>query len=523
MPCCFAQTSAGSAIRRPSGSVFLVEECDVTRLSKLLLCLLWLLSVGANAQDAQPGRLVSEPYKLRTFDGREHEAELGRVWVREDRESSTNQRLIQLAFVRLRSTAIEPRPPIIFLAGGPGIPGVGMGRVPVYFALFERLREVADVILLDQRGTGMSSPSLNCPPPSTSPPPDILTSEARAFERFTGTLRVCAEQLRAQGIDLAAYTPDAVADDLEDVRNALGVEKVSLLGMSYGTHLALAFLRRHEARAHRVVMAGTLGPDHALHLPGATDLLLQRVSQLVGRDANINKLIPDFNALVHQTLVQFERRPIELTVTDKRTNQPVDIKVGKVVLQIALDGVSDGRALPTVPAFFHSVARGDYELLTRRVEGLYNSLNGFGTSAMSMALGCSSGWSAERMAKALQEGKQSPAGTATMRRAEFCEAIGSRDLGPQFRSRIWSATPALFLSGDLDGTTPPYQAEEVRWGFPNSVHLIIENAGHETLPATAVQDVVVDFFKGQDVGGRRVALPPPRFSTPDELKGGSRR
>ena len=68
--------------------------------------------------------------------------------------------------------------------------------------------------------------------------------------------------------------------------------------------------------------------------------------------------------------------------------------------------------------------------------------------------------------------------------------------------------PALFISGSLDSNTPPYQAEQVRWGFPNSVHLIVENAGHEsTLPLREVQQAMVDFLKGVDVTARRIVAP----------------
>jgi len=49
----------------------------------------------------------------------------------------------------------------------------------------------------------------------------------------------------------------------------------------------------------------------------------------------------------------------------------------------------------------------------------------------------------------------------------------------------------------MDSETPPGNAEDVRWGFSNSVHIIVENGFHETLPAREVQDLVVDFFKGQ--------------------------
>lgn len=485
-----------------------------------LCCLLGGSIIGrAQQQAAQTGTVRIEPYRLRTYDGREHEVELGRLRVREDRESRTNTRQIELVFVRLRSTAEKPGPPIVYLAGGPGIPGIGMGQVPVYFSLFERLRAVADVILLDQRGTGMSSPSLQCPPPPASAPADVLASEASAVGQYVKILRSCADEMRARGIDPAAYTANAVADDVEDLRRALGAERLSLIGMSYGTHLALALIRRHAASIDRAVLAGTLGPDHAVHLPGAMDLLIRRVSQLLAQDANLSRLIPDFAGLVKEVLARFEKEPVTVQVTDRRTNQQVSVKVGKVALQMMLDWLSDGRALPALPAFFYLLSRGDYSQLARRVEGLYNSLGGAGNSLASVALGCSSGWSEERMAKAMEEGKRSLVGVATIRRPEYCQAVGNPDLGEEFRARIWSTTPVLFLSGGLDGNTPPYQAEEVRWGFPRSAHIVIDYAGHETLPIDEVQMVVVDFLKGQDVSGRRIPSSPPRFRSPEETQG----
>jgi hypothetical protein len=78
--------------------------------------------------------------------------------------------------------------------------------------------------------------------------------------------------------------------------------------------------------------------------------------------------------------------------------------------------------------------------------------------------------------------------------------------------------PTLFVSGTLDPNAPSSQAEEVRRGFPNGVHLIVENAGHESLPAAEIQNVIVDFFKGQDVSRRTVSLPRPRFISVEEAK-----
>jgi pimeloyl-ACP methyl ester carboxylesterase len=83
-------------------------------------------------------------------------------------------------------------------------------------------------------------------------------------------------------------------------------------------------------------------------------------------------------------------------------------------------------------------------------------------------------------------------------------------LPESFRKPIVSRLPALFISGSLDSNTPPYQAEEVRWGFPNSAHVIVENAGHEstlTLPET--RKLMLDFLRGEDVSGRRIVAPSP--------------
>src|SRR6185436_14787888 len=103
------------------------------------------------SQGRPPGTLTFDPYALRTGSGAV-EAELGRLTVPESRGSATD-RTVYLAFVRLRSTAAKPGPPIVFLAGGPGGSGIEAARGPLA-PLFQALRAVADVIALDQRGTG---------------------------------------------------------------------------------------------------------------------------------------------------------------------------------------------------------------------------------------------------------------------------------------------------------------------------------------------------------------------------------
>lgn len=484
------------------------------KLVLLMLCFgVFIVSdVSVKAQEARAGKLVIEPYAFRTFDGQEHNAELGRLWVRENRNGQS-PRLIQLAFVRLKSTAAQPGAPIVWLAGGPGTPGIVMGRIPVYFNLFNLLREVSDVILLDQRGSGMSSPNLQC---SAAPVGlDVFENAEKWLRAYVEMSRTCAEHWRAEGVDLSAYNTDANADDLDDLRQALGAERISLIGHSYGTVLAQAAVRRHSERLNRVALASVEGPDNLLALPSAWDLLIKKLSYFASEDSNVKKAVPDLDALYRRVLNKLERNPVTLTVTDQQSKRPVNIRVGKIGLQwlVRLD-MNDARTYATLPALFYTIDQGDYSILTREMEPLYNNFKG--RSPMANGMDCSAGWSPERLTQVRRESPQALFSNVNLQwTPDICKAVGTIRNG-SVQPRVWSTLPTLFISGTLDTNTPPFEAEEVRWGFPNSTHLIIENSGHEMLPSPEVQSVIVDFFKGQDVSGRRVLFPRPQFISIEE-------
>jgi pimeloyl-ACP methyl ester carboxylesterase len=476
------------------------------RTPRFLLALLSLCAVVVAAEEPAAGRVVIEPYSFRTFDGNEVPAELGTLSVRENRNGSS-QRLIQLAFVRLKSTAERPGSPIVFLAGGPGAPGIGMGRVPVYFRLFQQLRTISDVILLDQRGLGMSSPALDCP--ATPVPADVFASSANWLRVVTEKSRACAEQWRAKGVDVSAYTNDASADDLDDLRRALGAERISLIGHSYGTLLAQAAVRRHGKHLDRIVLAGTEGPDNLVALPGVWDALIGKLSHLANED---------LTALLRRVLDKLERQPVTLTIADPTTNATTGIIVGRIGLQWLLrHSMTDARTYARLPALLHTIDRGDYSLLTTLVAPLHRDMQG--RSPMANAIDCSIGWSAARLAAATKETPRALFSNVNLQRTtEICNAVGVKVNDPSSQPRLSSAIPTLFVSGTLDANTPPFQAEEVRWGLHDSAHLVVENGGHETLPSADVQAVVIDFFKGIDVRGRTVSFASPKFLSVEEAK-----
>ncbi len=224
---------------------------------------LWIPPVLA--QEPAARRIELTPRTFRHAAG-EYRGEVGRLWVPENR-AKPDSRLIELAFARLKSTAQEPKTTVIYLAGGPGEPATPM----VEGSGWGPLLAVADLVLLDQRGTGRSTPALTFTPEFATPE-GIFLDEPSMHDAWVAAAEEAAQHFRGSGVDLTGYTTLESARDVDDLRRALGLEKVSLLGHSYGTHLALAIVREFGAHVEGVVLAGTAGPGDMHKLPAELDL-----------------------------------------------------------------------------------------------------------------------------------------------------------------------------------------------------------------------------------------------------------
>ena len=87
-----------------------------------------------------------------------------------------------------------------------------------------------------------------------------------------------------------------------------------------------------------------------------------------------------------------------------------------------------------------------------------------------------------------------------------------QDLGEEFRAPLVTDIPTLFLSGSLDFNTPPYQAEQVKWGYSNSHHIVVKNAGHEQIIYhPKAQETILRFLKDEHIDDVTMAYPPLKF------------
>jgi len=125
-----------------------------------------------------------------------------------------------------------------------------------------------DLILMDQRGTKYSQPVLTCPEVDRFSAQNVSTPLDASVTR-TGLVAVvlkCRRRLAAKGIDLSAYNTTENAADFADLRVALGIPQWNVYGVSYGTDLALTYMRQHPEGVRSVTL-DSVAPPSAVTLP----------------------------------------------------------------------------------------------------------------------------------------------------------------------------------------------------------------------------------------------------------------
>ncbi len=464
----------------------------------------------AFAQTAAPQAPVSSSpsqagvFRFKGWKGQDTDAERGFFEVPEDRRDP-GSRKIRLSYVRFASTAAKPGPPIIYLAGGPGgtaTRALSGPRFPIMMALRER----ADVIAFDQRGTGLSN-HIPERPLSTRPPPEFTEAGLTSYFR-TDFQEAWADWTKA-GVAMTGYNTEQNADDIDDLRRHLGADKVDLWGISYGTHLALSMLRRHGDRVNRVALASLEGQDQTVKRPAAVDALLREVDGLLAADPAVRAAIPDLPALMRRVHAKLEAAPVRMTAT--LNGAPVELRIGGFAIQLMAGGlIANPQTLVMLPGLYLALDAGQTDVLKPFMGEFANLL---GIAGMPEATDLASGISPGRLALVRREAKTAVLGEAlNFPMPQLLGVVPGVDLGEGFRAPLRIDHPALLIAGTLDGRTPMSEQDEVAAQFQHKARVIVENAGHNVFEAHPdVQALLVRFFRGETVADTRLSLPPPKF------------
>ncbi len=268
---------------------------------------------------------------------RGYDVECGYLTVPENRAQADSP-AIELAVAIVAASEGADYPPVIYLAGGPG--GSGLDDFAAdpegWDYPFTRNR---DLILLDQRGTGYSIPTLDCP-------------EFNTADENENPDELCYDRLVDEGIDLSAYNTVQNAADVAALREALGIEEWDLLGISYGTRLALAVMKDHPAGVRSVVLDSVFPPNVDTPLEDALSTMdgLNRLFADCAQDDYCAQQYPDLEAVFLEAVAAL----------NDDDSAPI---YGDDLLFAVSNALNDTELIPLLPRVIWEVANGNYDAL----------------------------------------------------------------------------------------------------------------------------------------------------------------
>jgi pimeloyl-ACP methyl ester carboxylesterase len=428
------------------------------------------------------------------------------ITVPEDRAHPEGRHIgLHVALLKARSSTPKPDA-LFFIAGGPG--QASTDSFVQESGAFDRIRSEHDVVLVDQRGTGGSN-RLDCPTPGSGTELGEAAVTAAAAD--------CLKHLAA---DPRFYTTTVAVQDLDEVRKELGYTSVDLYGISYGTRVALQYLRAYPGSVRSVILDGVvpadlaLGPEISLDAQRALGLIFKRCDAELACHKAFPDLAGDFAALQRSLTAH----PASVTLRDPLSGAPrtETLSWDKVAGAVHLMSYQSETA-SLLPLLIHQAgAKQDYAPLMGTALIFDDEVQDSFAGGMAAAVLCTEDapFLKGDSSKARQDTYLGAYTLDSLQKS--CRAWPRGVMAPDFKQPVVSGKPVLLLSGEDDPITPPANAERAARTLSNSLSLVVPGQGHGNVfrgcvPRLAVEFVDAGSVKGLDTACVKEAKPFPFF------------
>lgn len=421
-------------------------------------------------------------------------AECGELLVSENPDDPRSKKI---ALNILRLPAISPvaeKDPLFLIQGGPGGSSVEMAN-QVHWVFWD-VRKNRDLIFVDQRGTGKSN-ALVCEKLSEE---QNKLSESEQIKLQEIIYKNCAEKYSAI---TAYYTTPYAVKDLDEVRAALGYEKINIWGGSYGTRVALEYARRYPNYLRAMVLDGVA--PVAIALPD----FFARDSQLAFKkiDDNCNKntfcahhfapVEEKANRLIGRLQAAEARgKPLVMSYRHPRYQELVELPLTtRQFSSVIFSSLYSRETSALLPQVIHEAEKGNYQLLAS-----LNFLAEEGMKKMPISEGmrysviCNEDyWISLHQTE--NESEQFLGYNFSDEMKKICNIWSKTRLSEEYFSPVKSTVPALLLSGGFDPVTPASWAEAVGKHLPNSLSLIAKGGHHGVSYQGCIPQLIAQFIE----------------------------
>ncbi|HEY1313427.1 MAG TPA: alpha/beta fold hydrolase [Steroidobacteraceae bacterium] len=378
--------------------------------------------------------------------------------------------------------------PLFLVAGGPG-----QGTKAMYAGLagaFARVNRDHDIVLVDQRGTGDSTP-LSCDYP------DDWQAQDEMLQALRQATTACLQKFGAR---VRFFTSGAAVADLEAVRTALGYSALDLYGVSYGTRVAQLYMRRYPRAVHAAILDGVLAPEQvigpATPLDGerALDLIVARC-----KDApECARAYPQLPHDLDDLRSRYGMQKSTITLDDPDGGLPFQLQFNRSVLNASLRLLSYSASQASLlPTLVHRASQGSLGPLAAQTVLTARQAAAQIAIGMQNSVVCSEDAPFFALSDAARAAiARTYQGTDQLDAfLEVCKLWPRGAVDADLHSPLRSDIPTLLLSGEADPVTPPADAERAAQGLAHHRHLILSGEGHGQVGTGCVPRLMAEFLE----------------------------
>ncbi len=468
----------------------------------LIVSLCLLLALPAAAQDANSPKFESADCMFTVPKGQKPDC--GYVTVPENR-SQPNGRTIKLAVAVFHSPNPDKNTtPLIYLEGGPG--GSALEFLSLTFDdRYTGLLKNQDVILFDQRGVGRSEPALDCQEITdlTMNSLDKILTVDEALQQGNDAAAACANRLANTGIELGSYNSAENASDVNDVRIALGYDKLDLYGISYGTKLALTIMRDHPEAVRSAIIDSIFPPqvtnnDAPLNFERSLNVLFKGCAA----NTECNTAFPDLEKVFYDTIDQLNANPATFQVIDPTSHQQREVKMdGDGFASYIFQALYATEIIPALPKNIYDIYNGDTRFLSLWTLVELSNIDAV-SAGMNYAVQCTEELAFDT-ANSIDAtlAKLNPKLVGFARRSgidasqiALCATWNKAKPNPIENEPIKSDIPTLVVSGEYDPITPPDYGKETASTLSNSYFFEFPGMGHGVIPSSDCAFSIAEAF-----------------------------
>lgn len=439
-----------------------------------ILLLIVSLFAGAQPASAQKPKSKFEKSDCQFTIPAGQRVQCGYLTVPENRSDPADSQTIRLA-VGIFKAKTPKGGPVVYLEGGPGGHALA-AATQLRPTAFSFVNQDHDLVIFDQRGTGYSEPSLDCPE-VLQYEYDSLDSQSLGYSRSleaSAALLKCHNRLAASGIKLSAFNTIEDAADVDDLRAALGYAKWDLYGISYGTRLALQVMHDFPKGVRSVVLDSTLAelngfPDQNAQL--AFDVLFNGCAN----NTLCNYFYPNLEEIYRDLLINLNTRPIRVTVKHPITGKSYQMRIsGNDVTATLFSALYSTPTITRLPSILAEAQAGNYDELAALVFRAKIVGQEYISLGMNVLVNCSD--------RALN--------------SSACRQFGAAAPRAAGTGIVKSNLPVLVLEGQYDPITPPRYSHRVIDTLPNSFYFEFPGIGHGvSISNPCPAQIMLDFLK----------------------------